>query len=581
MIHEEGTKETLLQEAMRRLDDVPPQTPLTVIKGVTVRRKKKGLTVMRLHYSAIPDRDPSTMKGAAWYARERKDYASEARWRKEQEIDANATGGEAVFGTVLSQYYEVVIISDPLWAPETHLGKCDVVGSFDHGVTNATCLLKGYVPTRRIDPVTGRSFAPELYVCGEYYSYRREGWDNTVEQNAAVIMRGGLDPQGNLVPQLERRGEPMPDLDRARWINADPSIFYDAVAQEKGKPTNVYKTYHRNGFYTMRAYTGNRSDVAFVEWILSDYWRGIASGHKPRLYIVCRNPSDRPQPGLHPYDCPNLVWEMKRAKRVQLTARQLLTRNPSESLQDKDNHALDCLLGGTMITTQEGLLPIEEVPVGTKVLTRMGWRAVQSAWLANPAATVYRARFSNGAEIIGTGKHLIFVDGHDFVRLDAMKTGMVVTCDHQVLISPTKRTDYVSFVAGYSPVGAKRKPNIVRSAVPVKLVEIHKLDGLHPVYDLTITDQHEFFANGILVHNCLKEMTGTLRNPTDVPFEEELREKMGDVSDPFTKQMRARYLMSEAMLHGKIGPDGKVRHKKTAVVVDLRRSPSMGRMPRR
>lgn len=26
--------------------------------------------------------------------------------------------------------------------------------------------------------------------------------------------------------------------------------------------------------------------------------------------------------------------------------------------------------------------------------------------------------------------------------------------------------------------------------------------GTSPVYDLTVADQHEFFANGILVHNC-------------------------------------------------------------------------------
>jgi len=415
MIQDQDYKPTPLQHTLRKLDDVPAQTPLTVIKGVTVRRTQKGLTVLRLHYSAIPERDPATPKGKIWFERERSVYASEARWRKEQEIDANATGGEAVFGTVLSQFYETVIISDPYWTPE-ELGPSDVIGSFDHGVTNATCLLKGYVPRRRIDRVSGRALPPELYVAGEFYSYRREGWDNTVEQNTAVIMRGGYDLASNLVPQLEKPVEPMPDLDRARWIMADPSIFPDTVVQEKGKPTAIYRTYHKNGFYPMRAYGGNRSDVAFVEWILSDFWRGIANGMKPRLYIVCRNPSDRPQPGLHPYDCPNLVWEMRRAKRVQLTARQLLTRNPSESLQDKNNHALD----------------------------------------------------------------------------------------------------------------------------------------------------------------CLKEMTGTLRNPTDVPFEEELQEKLEQVTDPTTKVLRTRYLMTEAMLQGKIGPDGKVRHGKTAVTVDLRRSPSIG-----
>ena len=61
---------TVLQTAIRKLDDVPQQTRVEVIRGVTLRRKKNGLTVMSLHYSAIPDRDPETEKGAAWYAKE-------------------------------------------------------------------------------------------------------------------------------------------------------------------------------------------------------------------------------------------------------------------------------------------------------------------------------------------------------------------------------------------------------------------------------------------------------------------------------------------------------------------------------
>jgi len=147
----------------------------------------------------------------------------------------------------------------------------------------------------------------------------------------------------------------MHDLERARWILADPSIFYDQVAEDKGAPTNIYQTYKKNNMWKMSAYQGNRSDVAFVEWIMSDYWKGLTRGRKPRLYIVCRNPSDRPQPGLHQYDCPNLLWEMRRAKRVQMTSRQLLTRNPSEALENKNNHALDVAkqISGALRTATE------------------------------------------------------------------------------------------------------------------------------------------------------------------------------------------------------------------------------------
>jgi hypothetical protein len=94
---------------------------------------------------------------------------------------------------------------------------------------------------------------------------------------------------------------------------------------------------------------------------MSDYWKGIANGRKPRMHIVCRNPSNRPQPGLHPFDCPNLIWEMKRAKRVQMTSRQLLTKNASEALQNRDNHLLDAakMLTGTVRNPTE--VPREEI----------------------------------------------------------------------------------------------------------------------------------------------------------------------------------------------------------------------------
>ena len=364
---------TALELAIDKLRDVPPQTRIEVVRGVNIRAKKNGLVVMSLHYSAIPSRDPQTVEGAEWYKRENGAYSSQAMWKKEQEIDPYATGGEAVFGGVLAnpKLYEMVIISDPLWHPDP---RWDVVGSFDHGVTNATALLKGYVPRTTINPVTGQSNPPELYLAGEFYRYRSDEWSNNIDENVVEMRK-------------------MPDLERARWIKADPSIFSDQVVEAVGDPTAVYKTYKTNGMWPMSGYGGVRSDVSFVEWIMSDYWKGLARGMKPRLYIVCRNPSDRPQPGLHEYDCPNLLWEMKRAKRVQMTATQLLTKNASEALQNKNNHLLDCAkyLTGTLrsptqipfsetIEGELGKLDLQTAPFRARYLFSEAARTGKLTW---------------------------------------------------------------------------------------------------------------------------------------------------------------------------------------------------------
>lgn len=333
---------TALEIARRKLEELPPQTQVPVIRGVNLKRKKNGLTIMSLHYSAIPDRDPETEKGAEWFNRENSGYASQSMWKKEQEMDPYATGGEAVFGSILGnpKLYELVVISDPHWHPDP---RWDVVGGFDHGVTNATCLLKGYIPRESWDPKTGQKNPPELIICGEFYRYRQDSWNNNVDENVGVMRQ-------------------MPDMERARWITADPSIFYDAVASDRGAPTNIYKTYRANGMWPMSSYGGIRSDASFVEWIMSDFWKGLAVGRKPRLKIVCRNPSDRPQPGLHEFDCPNLLWEMKRARRVQMTSRQLLTKNASEALENKNNHALDPLKMVTgLVRTATAIPPMEAI----------------------------------------------------------------------------------------------------------------------------------------------------------------------------------------------------------------------------
>lgn len=319
-----------LEVALEKLDTAAPQVSVTVVKGCTLRRTVHGQTVMRLHYSAIPERDPDTEEGAKWKRRERALSSSEAAWKKEQEIDYLAQGGESVFGPVLSvpEYYEQIIISDPHWMPDP---RWDVAFGFDHGKTNATALVKAYITREEIDPRTGIKRPFDIYFAGEYYSMRRgptaeepKGWQNNIDQNVQMMLQ-------------------MPDLERRRWIVADPSIFPESVAHSEGDYTAISSEYKDAGFCTMRMYEGVRSDVTFAEWLLSDYWAGLSQGKRPRVFIVCRNPSERVQPGLHPYDCPNLLWELKRSRRVEMTARQLMTKNPSDALVDKHNHARDAM----------------------------------------------------------------------------------------------------------------------------------------------------------------------------------------------------------------------------------------------
>jgi hypothetical protein len=308
-----------VEKALIELDAVDAQTTVEVARGVELRRKASGILVATLHYSADPRRDPETPEGAAWVKKQRADYPTQGDWDREQEIDDLAGGGELMLNPLLSKFKDLIVITDQNWMPDP---RWDCVEGFDHGASNPTALEKMYI-----------DFNGDRYLCGEYYNWRRDhkghdpGWSNEIRDNAPYLLA-------------------LHNLKKPRWTMADPSIFNQkSQAQKDGTFTYVVTSYREQGVRFLSPYPdeGTRSDESYMTR-LREHWGGLEEpGRQPTLYIVCRPHLDTGyrQPGLHPYDCPNLLWEWRRRKRVQLTDRQLLARNQSEKLVDKDNHACD------------------------------------------------------------------------------------------------------------------------------------------------------------------------------------------------------------------------------------------------
>ncbi len=65
-------------------------------RGISTRTTSLGFDVFRLHHTADPDKNPETEAGRLWLERAKKGM-SDARWRKEMDIDFRALGGELVF----------------------------------------------------------------------------------------------------------------------------------------------------------------------------------------------------------------------------------------------------------------------------------------------------------------------------------------------------------------------------------------------------------------------------------------------------------------------------------------------------
>jgi hypothetical protein len=81
-----------------------------------------------------------------------------------------------------------------------------------------------------------------------------------------------------------------------------------------------------------------------MERILA-HWHDL-DNREPTLKIVCpreKRDISRPIYGIHNDGCPNLLWELRRTRRAELSASQLVLRNPTERIVDKDNHLRDAL----------------------------------------------------------------------------------------------------------------------------------------------------------------------------------------------------------------------------------------------
>jgi hypothetical protein len=93
--------------------------------------------------------------------------------------------------------------------------------------------------------------------------------------------------------------------------------------------------------------------------------------------------------------------------------------NPTETIEDKHSYHL-CLAAGTGVTTDRGIIPIEQVEPGMYALTRAGWRRVTRAWTTG-IRPVKRATFSDGTSIAGTHDHPIWIYGLGFVSLGSLR----------------------------------------------------------------------------------------------------------------------------------------------------------------
>lgn len=149
--------------------------------------------------------------------------------------------------------------------------------------------------------------------------------------------------------------------------------------------------------------------------------------------------------------------------------------NLTDQPADENNH---CLVAGTMILTDHGQVPIEDIEVGDMVLTHLGYRKVLASGMTRPEPTeIWRMTTAKGRTIEGTADHPFpnDVQSPDHINMTALIDSMglqLIDCegslDSVISVENTHRYEYV--------------------------------------YDLTVEEAHDFFANGVLVLNCMDSL---------------------------------------------------------------------------
>ncbi|NMG11138.1 polymorphic toxin-type HINT domain-containing protein [Brasilonema sp. UFV-L1] len=131
-----------------------------------------------------------------------------------------------------------------------------------------------------------------------------------------------------------------------------------------------------------------------------------------------------------------------------------------------------CFPAGTLVKTINGERPIESIKEGDKVLTRFGYRRVVKT-LSRPYYGEFTRLQLSDRSVVSTSNHPIWTT-KGWTQAGKIKPGCIVKLDNKSLAQ----------------------------VLSVENLFVIKPDNASIVYNLTVEQYPEYYANGILVHNC-------------------------------------------------------------------------------
>jgi hypothetical protein len=270
------------------------------MKGIERYQSEPGFSCIRLHYTADPDKDPSTSQGAKWIDEEVKGIVGgfkSAQWRSEYEIDWDATGGELCFPQF--EQFKSAIVVKPFEVPETW----SIYGSFDYGHRNPSSF-----------HIYAIDHDGDIWAIWEYYRAGK-GYREIAKIIRGCPYFGKLSYMPIADPSIWAKTQQIVGTSDQNELKSIAQLFYELPPEEQV----VFAPGKAGG------------DITVAEKINGDLWNEekLRAGESPRLKIFAT--------------CPAMIWELGKLRYKDWSGSMQEQRNLQESIVDKDNHAFDDL----------------------------------------------------------------------------------------------------------------------------------------------------------------------------------------------------------------------------------------------
>ena len=238
-----------------------------------------------------------------------------------------------------------------------------------------------------------------------------------------------------------------------------------------------------NFFFLVAGYASGKTSslvYAIMQTIKLLLGKKDLEGHNPKMLIASKNLTfmKKTLTGLLEQNLKetNSEYSYDKAHNIITVGNVELLLIPDEDESSIYGFSCCCFKGGTLVTTDKGDKSIEEIKEGDLVLTRKGFKKVTHSWCSGEKDCI--SVNVEGSEIICTPDHRF---------IDAFNNEIEV----QDLTEEITLLKAVKF--------RKNKYQLRPAHLTAKTSDVV---GQYEVYDIEVEDCHEFFANGVLVHNC-------------------------------------------------------------------------------